>query len=194
MAVQNSNFNTLITAIDTKAQSLAASTSDPKDLVFLGKTLEALNVTATVSDIIAAGDTKVAAVNTAGTTKVAAVNTAGTTQVGLVNTAGTTQVAAVQAAASSFSVHPQGTTTAANKTLAANEFVMVTSAGKTMTLPAGTAGQSVVYISVGNFVNTVVAPNGSEKIMGLAQSMTIDKANTTITLMYHSATHGWRAF
>lgn len=194
MAVQNSNFNTLITAIDTKAQSLAASTSDPKDLVFLGKTLEALNVTATVSDIIAAGDTKIAAVNTAGTTKVAAVNTAGTTQVGNVNTAGTTQVAAVNAAASTFSVHPQGTTTAANKTLAANEFVMVTASGKTMTLPAGTAGQSVVYISVGNFIDTVVAPNGSEKIMGLAQSMTIDKANTTITLMYHSATHGWRAF
>ena len=194
MAVQNSNFNTLITAIDTKAQSLAASTSDPKDLVFLGKTLEALNVTATVSDIIAAGDTKVAAVNTAGTTKVAAVNTAGNTQVGNVNTAGTTQVAAVNAAASTFSVHPQGTTTAANKTLAANEFVMVTASGKTMTLPAGTAGQSVVYISVGNFIDTVVAPNGSEKIMGLAQSMTIDKANTTITLMYHSAAHGWRAF
>tara|TARA_R110000764_G_scaffold230915_1_gene322328 strand:+ start:80 stop:319 length:240 start_codon:yes stop_codon:yes gene_type:complete len=79
MAVQNSNFNALITAIDTKAQALAAATTDPKDLVFLGKTLEALNVTATVSEMIAAGDTKVAAVNTAGTTKVAAVNTAGTT-------------------------------------------------------------------------------------------------------------------
>ena len=34
MAVQNSNFNTLITAIDTKARSLAASATDPKDLVF----------------------------------------------------------------------------------------------------------------------------------------------------------------
>ena len=183
MAVQNSNFNTLITAIDTKAQSLAASTSDPKDLVYLGKTLEALNVTATVSDVIAAGDTKVAAVNTAGTT-----------QVGNVNTAGSNQVAAVQAAASTFSLHPQGTTTAVNKTLSANEFVLVTVGGKTLTLPAGIAGESVVYVAVLNFVNTVLAPNGSEKIMGLAQSMTIDKANTTITLMYHSAAQGWRAF
>jgi len=183
MAVQNSNFTTLITAIDSKAQSLAASTSDPKDLVYLGKTLEALNVTATVSDIINAGDTKVTAVNTAGTT-----------QVGNVNTAGTNQVAAVQAAASTYSSHPQGSTTAVNKTLTANEFVTVTVAGKTLTLPAGIAGQSVVYVAVLGFENTVVAPNGSEKIMGLAQPMTIDKANTTITLMYHSAAQGWRVF
>jgi hypothetical protein len=91
MAVQNSNFNTLIAAIDTKAQSLAASTTDPKDLVFLGKTLEALNVTATVSEIIAAGDTKVAAVTAEGGT-----------QVGLVTAEGNTQVAAVQAAGGSY--------------------------------------------------------------------------------------------
>ena len=44
MAVQNSNFTTLITAIDTKAQSLAASTTDPKDLVYLAKSLESLNL------------------------------------------------------------------------------------------------------------------------------------------------------
>ena len=88
MAVQNSNFNTLITAIDTKAQSLAASTTDPKDLVYLAKSLEALNVTATVSDVIAAGDTKVTAVNTAGTTQVAAVQAEGSTQVAAVAAAG----------------------------------------------------------------------------------------------------------
>ena len=91
MAVQNSNFNTLIAAIDTKAQSLAASATDPKDLVYLSKSLEALNVTATVSDIIAAGDTKVTAVNTAGST-----------QVGVVQAEGTTQVAAVTAAGGSY--------------------------------------------------------------------------------------------
>lgn len=37
------NFNTLITAIDSKAQALAASTTDPKDLVYLGKAIEAIN-------------------------------------------------------------------------------------------------------------------------------------------------------
>ena len=91
MAVQNSNFTALITAIDTKAQSLAASSTDPKDLVYLSKSLEALNVTATVSDVIAAGDTKVTAVNTAGST-----------QVGVVQAEGATQVAAVTAAGGSY--------------------------------------------------------------------------------------------
>jgi len=159
MPTTNSNFSTLITAIDTKAQSLAASTTDAKDLVFLGKAIEALNIPSTVSAIIAEGDT----------------------QVGL-----------VQAAAAS--IYPTGTTTSTSKTLVHNEFVLVDTATQTMTLPAGVAGQSIVYIAVGNFADTVVAPNGSEKIMGLAQSMTIDKVNTTITLMYHSAAHGWRAF
>jgi hypothetical protein len=194
MPTTNTNFSTLISAIDTKARSLASSTTDPKDLVFLGKAIEAMTVPDTVSAIISEGDTQIADVNSAGTTQVGNVNTAGTTQVGNVNTAGTTQVAAINSAASAYSRHPSGTTTAVDKTLAADEFVLVTAAGKTMTLPAGTAGESVVYIAVGNFVNTVVAPNGSEKIMGLAQSMTIDKANTTITLMYHSAAHGWRVF
>ena len=44
MPTTNTNFSTLITAIDTKAQSLAASTTDPKDLVFLGKAIEAINI------------------------------------------------------------------------------------------------------------------------------------------------------
>jgi len=77
MPTVNNNFSSLITAIDTKAQSLAASTTNPKDLVFLGKTLEALNITGTVADVIAQGDTQVAAVTAEGTTQVAAVQAAG---------------------------------------------------------------------------------------------------------------------
>ena len=73
MPTTNTNFSTLITAIDTKAQSLAASTTDPKDLVFLGKAVEALNVADTVSNIISEGDTQIAAVQAEGTTQVAAV-------------------------------------------------------------------------------------------------------------------------
>ena len=73
MPTTNTNFTTLINAIDTKAQSLAASTTDPKDLVFLGKTLEALNVSTAVSDVINQGDTQVTRVTTEGTTQVAAV-------------------------------------------------------------------------------------------------------------------------
>jgi len=73
MPTTNTNFSTLITAIDTKAQSLAASTTDPKDLVFLGKAVEALNVADTVSSVISEGDTQVAAVAAQGTTSIAAV-------------------------------------------------------------------------------------------------------------------------
>jgi len=73
MPTTNTNFTSLITAIDTKAQSLAASTTDPKDLVFLGKAVEALNVADTVSSVINEGDTQVAAVAAQGTTSVAAV-------------------------------------------------------------------------------------------------------------------------
>jgi hypothetical protein len=65
MPTTNTNFSTLITAIDTKAQSLAASTTDPKDLVYLGKAVEALNVADTVSAIISEGDTQIAAVQAA---------------------------------------------------------------------------------------------------------------------------------
>lgn len=88
MPTTNTNFSTLITAIDTKAQQLASSTTDPKDLVFLGKAVEALNVADTVSDIIAEGDEQVAAVNTAGTTQVSNVQTEGATQVAAVQAAG----------------------------------------------------------------------------------------------------------
>ncbi|UAW59275.1 hypothetical protein CRP738_gp31 [Roseobacter phage CRP-738] len=77
MPTTNTNFSTLISAIDTKAQSLASSTTDPKDLVFLGKAIEAMTVPDTVSAIIDEGDTQVAAVQTEGSTQVAAVQAAG---------------------------------------------------------------------------------------------------------------------
>lgn len=91
MPTTNTNFSTLITAIDTKAQSLAASTTDPKDLVYLGKAVEALNVADTVSSVISEGDT----------------------QIGLVQTEGSTQVAAVQAAATGYAALAGATFTGA---------------------------------------------------------------------------------
>lgn len=90
MPTTNTNFSTLISAIDTRAQSLA-SNGEAKDLVYLGKAIESLNIPSTVSDVIAEGDTQVAAVTAEGTT-----------QVGLVQTEGATQTAAVQAAAAGY--------------------------------------------------------------------------------------------
>ena len=101
MPTTNTNFSTLISAIDTRAQSLA-SNGEAKDLVYLGKAIEALNIPSTVSDIISEGDTQVAAVTAEGTTQLGLITTEGTAQVTAVTNEGTTQVAAVQAAASGF--------------------------------------------------------------------------------------------
>lgn len=101
MPTTNTNFSTLISAIDTRAQSLA-SNGEAKDLVYLGKAIEALNIPSTVSDVIAEGDTQVAAVTAEGTTQLGLITTEGTAQVTAVTNEGTTQVAAVQSAASGF--------------------------------------------------------------------------------------------
>jgi hypothetical protein len=171
------NFNTLIGVVDTKAQALAASAT-PKDLVFIGKAIEAMNPSTAVSAVLTQGDTSVAAVVTQQGTSLTAITAAKNAAVTALNAL----------------AYPTPTTTAVNKTILNNEFVLVTASGKTISLPAGSAGASVVYIAVGDFLDTVVAPNGSQKIMGLAESLTLDRKNTVITLQYHSDAAGWRVY
>ncbi len=95
------NTSTVETNLTTKLNA-TSGTTDAKEFLLLGKAVEALTPTVTVSNVQSEGTTQVGLVNTAGTTQVSNVNTAGTTQVAAVNTAGTTQVAAVQAAGSGF--------------------------------------------------------------------------------------------
>jgi hypothetical protein len=78
-----------------------------------------------------------------------------------------------------------------SKTIDNREFVSVTSAGLTMTLPASPAAGNEVAIQVGNFTNTVIGRN-SQNIMGLAENMTIDVADVTVNLFFTDATRGWR--
>jgi hypothetical protein len=85
------------------------------------------------------------------------------------------------------------TTTATSKTIVNNEFVSVTSASQTITLPAGPSVGSTVYIGVGGFTDTVVGRNGSN-IMSIAEDLTIDAANVTLTLTYIDASIGWRVY
>ena len=73
------NTSTVETNLTTKLNA-TSGTTDAKEFLLLGKAVEALTPSVTVSSV----------------------QTEGTTQVGLVNTAGTTQVAAVNAAGSSF--------------------------------------------------------------------------------------------
>jgi hypothetical protein len=96
------------------------------------------------------------------------------------------------AAASTYETQYSITTTAINKTLANRERCTVTASGLTITLPATPAAGSEVSITIGgSFTNTVVARNGSN-IMSLAENMTIDKADATVTFYYVDATRGWR--
>jgi len=98
-----------------------------------------------------------------------------------------TDVSAVYTAGG-FSV----TTTAVSKTLANRERCTVTAATQTITLPASpAAGWEVSVTIAGTFTDTVIARN-STNIMSLAENMTVDKANVTVTLYYVDATRGWR--
>jgi hypothetical protein len=78
-----------------------------------------------------------------------------------------------------------------SKTLGNREFVSVTAGGLTITLPASPAAGWEVKIQVGDFINTVIGRN-SQNIMGLAEDMTIDVANVTVSLLFTDATRGWR--
>jgi hypothetical protein len=82
------------------------------------------------------------------------------------------------------------TTTATNKTIANNEYVIVTTAGLTITLPASPTVGNQVAIGVLNFSNTVVARNG-QRIESLLEDMTIDIVNSTYALVFTGATYGW---
>ena len=170
MAVQNSNFNTLITAIDTKAQSLAASTTDAKDLVFLGKTLEALNVTATVSEIISTGDTKVAAVTAEGSAQVA-----------LVTAQGNTSVAAVAAQGADYAHKAGATFTGAVTTPDLTVTGDLTVSGTTTTVNSTTLDIADKNITVAKGASDAAAANGA--------GLTVDGASATI--LYTSASNTW---
>jgi len=84
------------------------------------------------------------------------------------------------------------TTTAISKTLINRERCTVTAAGLTITLPASPLAGSEVAITVaGAITNTVIARNG-QNIMNLAENLTIDRADVTVSLYYVDATRGWR--
>ena len=85
------------------------------------------------------------------------------------------------------------TVTSTSKTLVVGEFCIVTAASQTITLPASPSAGDSVTISVGNFLDTIIARNGSN-IMGAAEDVTIDVTNAGVTLAYSDASNGWRIF
>ena len=73
-------------------------------------------------------------------------------------------------------------------------FCNTTSTAFTATLPAGSLGDEVTLVDyAGTFDtnNLTVAPNGSEKIQGVAASLTVSIERAGLTLCYVDATQGW---
>jgi len=84
--------------------------------------------------------------------------------------------------------------TGTSVTAEANNRVVCTGGGFTVTLPASPSVNDTVQVidATGAFgsSNVTVARN-SEKIQNLAEDLTLNINNTAITLVYTGATYGW---
>jgi len=90
----------------------------------------------------------------------------------------------------------QAVITASSKTAVAGEgyFINTTSNTCTVTLPAGSIGDEVSCIDyAGTFDSNAltVAPNGSEKIHGVAANLTVSVERAAFTLVFTDSTQGW---
>jgi hypothetical protein len=81
-------------------------------------------------------------------------------------------------------------TTATGLTMGLGLFYHLTNSSQTMTLPTGVSGGERCELSVRNFTNTTVARNGN-KIMGLAEDMTLDYAYATTKFTFIDSAYGW---
>lgn len=79
-----------------------------------------------------------------------------------------------------------GTNTAA---VAGRNYIMT--ASLTLTLPASPLAGSLVTAQNSSGTTTCVIARNSSNIMSLAEDMTVDILNSSITLMYADATRGW---
>ena len=73
-------------------------------------------------------------------------------------------------------------------------FINTTSGAIEMDLPAGTLGDEISFVDyAGTFDSNAltIAPNGSEKIQGVAASLTVSVERAANTLVYTDGTQGW---
>jgi hypothetical protein len=91
-----------------------------------------------------------------------------------------------------YQVKPKVDVVTASKAVAAGTYVVVTTGGLTLTLPATPApGDHLTVVVAGTFADTKLAHNG-HNIMGLAEDLTLDKPHAAMDLTYVDATNGWR--
>jgi len=77
-------------------------------------------------------------------------------------------------------------------TLTAGQRYFFNANTQTATLPASPAAGDTVTVGVQSGDTTSVVVRNGQNIMGLAQNMTIDIGNASVTLEYTNATFGWR--
>jgi hypothetical protein len=116
--------------------------------------------------------------------KVASITGSGTTAVGQLSFAEVSGGTSWQAVKTS------------NFTAVAGEgyFVNTTSGAITMTLPAGTIGDEIVFIDYAGTFDTyslTIAADGSEKIAGSTADLTVSIERAANTLVYTDGTQGW---
>ena len=74
-------------------------------------------------------------------------------------------------------------------------FANTTSGGFTMNLPSGTAGNIVSVVDYTNTFQTnnlTIAPNGSQKVGGIASSLVLSTEGQSVTFVYVDDTEGWK--
>ena len=74
-------------------------------------------------------------------------------------------------------------------------FADTSSGGFTMNLPAGSAGNIVSVVDYTNTFQTgslTIAPNGSQKIGGVASTVNLSTEGQSVTLVYVDDTEGWK--
>ena len=90
----------------------------------------------------------------------------------------------------------QAVETGATMTAVAGEgyFINTTSNACTATLPAGTIGDECTFVDYAATFDTnalTVTPDGSEKINGVAASLTVSVERAGFTLVFTDSTQGW---
>jgi len=78
----------------------------------------------------------------------------------------------------------------ANTTAVKNTLYVLT-ASLVLTLPASPSATDMVYLSNLSGATTATVARNGNKIMGLAEDLTIDKLNAGIQLIYVNSTYGW---
>ena len=82
-------------------------------------------------------------------------------------------------------------TVISTNTAAQNGYFYVLTASLTLTLPASPAAGDWVSVVNRSTTTTPVIARNTKNIMGLAENLTLDSVNASISLVYTDATRGW---